>query len=98
MKKLNMNDLNFDFTNYKEHADGLRLWFISSLDFHPTSLKKVSVTANVGYQSLLDFVSCEIKCMNYKNMNNLRHYIEGLTETENLPNVENIENNECYNS
>lgn len=93
-----MNDLEFDFTNYKDHADGLRLWLISSLDFHPTSLKKVCGKADIGYQSLCDFVNCKIKYMNYKNMNNLRQYVIGLTENDSILNIENIKNNECYNS
>ena len=84
---LDLNDLLFTPTNYKEKGEGLLKWFLSSLEYFPESIREVSKTTEINYNSLRKFISGKSKYMSYKNMLALRDYVHSLMK----PGVVNLE-------
>jgi len=99
MKMLSLKDLEFTYLDYKEYGDGLRDWLVSSMNYHPASLKWVSDNYEIGYRSLLDFTHGKLKYMNYRNMNNLRDYINSIIDIreEHGTDIVNIKEDETQN-
>lgn len=98
MKYLDLEDLEFDVLDYKEHGPGLREWLLSSLEFHPAGYAEISREADIYYRVLLHFIHKRTGYMSYVNMCKLRDYIKALMVRKDMLSPEGLQDEEYFTS
>jgi len=98
MKLLDLTDLDITPYNYKSKQDGVREWFLESLQYFPETFSDISKKTGVYYRSLLKFSSGK-RGLNFKNLLAIATYTKGLMKglKENEKALDTFTKDQCFN-